>query len=86
MSLEVIKNSGLRQKTELECLLGVTRMSLHKYFNGKSSPREEIATRIAKLTVLIEKLTASGILPLTDKTDEPSRKAIVAKLQSTIHQ
>jgi transcriptional regulator with XRE-family HTH domain len=86
MSLEVIKNSGLRQKNELEALLGVTRMSLHKYFKGKSEPREEIAARISKLTKLIEKLTTSGILPLTDKTDESQRKAIVAKLQSIIHQ
>ena len=86
MSLEVIKNSGLRQKNELEALIGVTRMSLHKYFKGKSVPREEIAARILKLATLIEKLTVSGLLPLTDKTDEAHRKAIVAKLKSVVHQ
>ena len=86
MSLEAIKSSGLRQKNELESLLGVTRMTLYKYFKGISAPREDVASRITKLAALVEKLTTSGLLPLTDKTDEAHRKAIVAKLKSVVHQ
>jgi transcriptional regulator with XRE-family HTH domain len=85
MGLDVIKNSGLRQKNELEGLLGVTRMTLFKYFHGRATPRKEVADRITHLASLINKLTEKGFLPFTEDTDEEDRKVLVGKIKNIMY-
>lgn len=85
MNLEILKNSGLRQKNELESILGVTRMSLFKYFAGRNSPRKDVEKRIIKLEAAIIALTKIGALPFNDATDRDTRSKLVKHLQVAIN-
>lgn len=85
MQYQIIKDSGLYQKDELEAILGVSRMSIHKYFTGKARPRKVVTTRLIKLTTIIESLTQKGLLPFNRYTDKHKRVNLVAKLQEILN-
>lgn len=80
MQLDIIKKSGLYQKDELEQLLGVSRMSIYKYFIGRTEPRPALQRRINRLATIITAFTNKGILPFTEDTESSTRLTVVGKM------
>lgn len=85
MDYEVIKSSGLYQKGELESILGVSRMSISKYFGGRTIPRKAVQLRIKKLSAIVKSLTTSGMLPFNEGTLESTRRDIIRRVIEVIN-
>jgi predicted transcriptional regulator len=85
MNLDLLKTSGIHQKGELEFILGVTRMSLHKYHKGTAHPRKAVADKIHKLEVIITKLTEKNILPVDTSMDVDKRAHLVNKIKDILN-
>lgn len=89
LKTDTLKKSGLRIKGELDDLLGVSFVMVHKYLNGAvprtESRRRLISTTLETLNALIEK----GTLPFSEDKDADYRKRAVAKIkehvQSKLH-
>lgn len=85
MQLDVIKESGMYQKDELEKLLGVSRMSIYKYFIGRTEPRPALRRRIDRLATIITAFTNKGILPFTEDADGSTRQTVIEKMQEILN-
>jgi len=81
MNLDVIKASGLRQKGDLDVLLGVNRVVVNYIFSGKRKPNKELEARMKRLSKVVEILLEKQLLP-PPSTD--ARNKIVSKIKTVL--
>lgn len=85
MDMQPLRDSGLRQ-TELAALLGVSRQTIIKSFKTNRAPHRQGRDRLmVRLVAILQQLTARGILPLTEETEQDRRDRVVEKIKSVLH-
>ena len=84
IDFDVVKKSGLRQRTELEELFGVTYAMVNRYMSGKSFPRGDNRRLISKTVHVIEGLLSKGQLPFSEDKDTESRLRAVKKIRAFV--
>jgi DNA-binding XRE family transcriptional regulator len=85
MEMQPLRESGLRQ-TELAALLGVSRQTIIKSFKSNRAPQRQGRDRLTlRLCAILQQLTAKGILPLTEETEQERRDRVVAKIKTVLH-
>jgi predicted transcriptional regulator len=85
-NLDVLRKSGLRVRGELDVLLGVSRISVHNYLRGSTTPGVHTAPRIEKVINALSKVIDSGKLPFTPEiiADAERRAAAFSKLRAYV--
>jgi hypothetical protein len=81
---ELVKQTGLKTKGELDSLFGVSRLMVIKYMNGKSMPRGGNLVRISKTLKVLNDLVDKGKLPLPAYKDAEARKRAVIKIKDYV--
>jgi transcriptional regulator with XRE-family HTH domain len=85
MDMQPLRDSGLRQ-TELAELLGVSRQTIIKSFKNNRAPQRQGRSRlVTRLVAILQQLTARGVLPLAEETEQERRDRVVAKIRQVLH-
>lgn len=86
LDFTVAKESGLRQRGELDVLFGVTYPMVNRYLKGKAYPRGKNREHIARVLGTVKALMDKGSLPFTDDKDKEYRTKAVAKIADFLNQ
>jgi hypothetical protein len=86
MNFEIVKQTKLRQKGELETLFAVSRPMVCHYLSGKSIPRGKNRSHIQTALTVLDKLVQQGKLPLPEDRDADQRMKAVEKILAHVKQ
>jgi predicted transcriptional regulator len=78
---DIMSKAGIRQ-TEAALLLQVSRATLNRWYEGKTTKQKTVADRVNKILELVAKATLAGHLPVQDVVGKSRFKAIIAALKS----
>jgi transcriptional regulator with XRE-family HTH domain len=81
MNLSAAADSGLTQ-TELAHVLGVSRVTVNLWLNGKMKPHRYNAENIRERLELLQEALRRGLIPKPNPKRKPRHEAIVAALNS----
>lgn len=84
IDFSVLKRTGLRQGGELDKLFGVTRVTVHAYFHGRTQPKGNQRAHAAMVVKVLETLLEKQKLPLPPEKDADARILAVRKISAYI--
>ncbi len=76
----IFKKSGLSVR-EIALLVGVSRIAVHNWVAGRTSPHKFIEPRVAAVQLLLIDHVECGDLPLANALDKDARRKAVDKLK-----
>ncbi len=81
MNLSAAAESGLTQ-TELAHVLGVSRVTVNLWLNGKMKPHRYNAAHISQRLELLQEAQRRGLIPKQTAKRKPRHEAILAAIES----